>query len=53
MIDDIIALMYAHPRVYVDIGVIVYTQPDFDGYLEELVRNGYGTRILFGSDQMV
>lgn len=27
MIDDLLALMYAHPQVYVDVGVIVYTQP--------------------------
>lgn len=27
MLDDLLALMYAHPQVYVEIGVIVYTQP--------------------------
>lgn len=53
LIDDMMALMYAHPQVYVDMGVIVFTQPDFDAYLEKLVRNGYGKRVLFGSDQMV
>ena len=53
MIDDMLALLYAHPQVHVDIGVIVYTQPDFDAYLETLVRNGFGKRVMFGSDQMV
>ena len=27
MLDDTLALLYAHPQVYLDIGVIVYTQP--------------------------
>jgi predicted TIM-barrel fold metal-dependent hydrolase len=27
MIDDRLALLYAHPQVHVDVGVLVYTQP--------------------------
>jgi uncharacterized Zn-finger protein len=27
MLDDLLAVPYAHPQVYVDIGVIVFTQP--------------------------
>ena len=27
MLDDTLALLYAHPQVYVDTGVIFYTQP--------------------------
>ncbi len=55
MLDDTLAVMYAHPQVYVGIGVIVHTQPRdaFYRYLEALVDAGYGKRILFGSDQMV
>ncbi len=53
MIDDLLALMYAHPQVYVGIGVIVYSQPDFLDYLGRIVRAGYGKRVMFGSDQMV
>jgi predicted TIM-barrel fold metal-dependent hydrolase len=55
MIDDLLALMYAHPQVYVDTGVIVYTQPraDFYDYIGRIVTAGFGKRILFGSDQMV
>jgi predicted TIM-barrel fold metal-dependent hydrolase len=49
------ALLYAHPQVYLDTGVIVYTQPrpTFYRYLQSLVDAGFGERIMFGSDQMV
>jgi predicted TIM-barrel fold metal-dependent hydrolase len=55
MIDDLLALMYAHPQVYVDVGVIVYTQPRaaFYRYLERIEEAGFGKRVMFGSDQMV
>ena len=54
-IDEMIAILYAHPQVYVDIGVIDWTRPraEFHRYLQRLVESGYGKRILFGSDQMV
>lgn len=55
MADAMIALMYAHPQVYVDLGVINWTRPvaDFHDYLKRLVQAGFGKRIMFGSDQMV
>ena len=55
MIDQMIGLLYAHPQVYVDVGVINWTQPraEFHRYLRRLVEAGYGKRIMFGSDQMV
>jgi predicted TIM-barrel fold metal-dependent hydrolase len=55
MADDMIALLYAHPQVYVDTGVIDYVLPraEFHRYLRRLVEAGFGKRILFGSDQMV
>ena len=55
MLDDLLALMYAHPQVYVGIGVIVYTQPRpaFYRFLQGVTDAGYGDRIMFGSDQMV
>ncbi len=55
MLDDTLALLYAHPQVYVDLGVIIYTQPPaaFHRYLKALVEAGFGNRIMFGSDQMV
>jgi hypothetical protein len=55
MADAMIALMYAHPQVYVDLGVIDWTRPvkDFHDYLRRLIQAGFGKRIMFGSDQMV
>jgi predicted TIM-barrel fold metal-dependent hydrolase len=55
MADRMIALLYAHPQVYVDTAVIDFTQPraEFHRYLQRLVEGGYGKRIMFGSDQMV
>lgn len=55
MIDDLLALLYNHPQVYVDTGVIVYTQPRaaFNSYLQRIADAGFGKRILFGSDQMI
>ncbi len=55
MLDDLLALMYAHPQVYVDIGVIVYTLPRdaFYHYMEGIFTAGFGKRVMFGSDQMV
>jgi predicted TIM-barrel fold metal-dependent hydrolase len=55
MADRMIALMYAHPQVYVETGVIDHAFPrsQFHGYLKRLVDAGFGKRIMFGSDQMV
>jgi predicted TIM-barrel fold metal-dependent hydrolase len=54
MIDDLLALLYAHPQAYVDVGLIVYAQPRaaFYRYLERIVEAGFESRIMFGSDQM-
>ena len=55
LLDDMMALLYAHPQVYVEVGVIVVTRPrtDFYRYLRALVDAGFEDRIMFGSDQMV
>jgi predicted TIM-barrel fold metal-dependent hydrolase len=54
-LNEMIALLYAYPWVYVDIGVIDWTQPrgEFERYVRTLVDAGYSRRIMFGSDQMV
>jgi len=54
-LDDMKALMYAHPQVYVETGVIDWLLPTkgFHNYLKELVDSGFGNRIMFGTDQMV
>ncbi|MBN8808228.1 MAG: amidohydrolase family protein [Sphingomonas sp.] len=53
--DDMIALLYAHPQVYVDTGIIDYAFPraEFHAYLKRLVDAGFARRIMFGSDQMI
>lgn len=55
MIDDMIAMLYAYPQLYVDLGVISYILPkkEFYSYLRRMVNAGFGKRIMFGSDQMV
>ena len=55
MLDDMLATLYTHPQLYVDVGAIVYVLPkkEFYFYLERLVNAGFGKRIMFGSDNMV
>ncbi len=55
MLDDLLALMYAHPHVYVEVGVVVHTipRPAFYRFLKGITDAGYGNRVMFGSDQMV
>jgi uncharacterized protein len=55
MLEDLRALLFAHPQVYVDIGGIVYSEPRaaFYRFLQGIVEAGYGERVMFGSDQMV
>ena len=53
--DDVKALMYMYPNLYVDIAVLnwVLPQDEFEEYLKTLITAGFGNRILFGTDQMV
>ena len=53
--EDVKALMYMHPNVYVDIAVLnwILPQEEFENYLKALIAAGFGNRILFGTDQMV
>lgn len=55
MIDDLKALLYTHPQVYVDLGIICYAFPkeEFYDYLKAIVKAGFEKRICFGSDQMI
>jgi uncharacterized protein len=54
-IEDVKALMYMHPNVYVDIAVLnwILPQEEIENYLKALFDAGFGNRILFGTDQMV
>jgi uncharacterized protein len=55
MLDDLLAVMWTHPQVYVDVGIISYGLPraGFHDYLRRIVEAGFGKRVMFGSDQMV
>jgi predicted TIM-barrel fold metal-dependent hydrolase len=48
------AIMSVYPQVYADLSVINWILPreEFHSYLRELMRAGFGKRLLFGSDQM-
>jgi len=48
------AIMSVYPQVYADLSVINWALPreEFHAYLRELMRAGFGQRLLFGSDQM-
>lgn len=55
MLDDLLALMFAHPQVHVEVGVIVNVIPRaaFYRFLRGITDAGYGNRVMFGSDQMI
>jgi predicted TIM-barrel fold metal-dependent hydrolase len=55
MLDDLLAVLYAHPQVYVDTGAIVWGQPRaaFYRHLQGIVDAGFAKRVMFGSDQIV
>lgn len=54
-VDDVKAMMYEHPNLYVDIGVInwILPQEELNTYLKSLINSGFGDRIMYGTDQMV
>lgn len=55
LVDEMIALMYAHPQVYVDVAGNDWGYPRAHFYrqLRKLIEAGLGERIMWGSDQMV
>lgn len=54
-LEDMKAMMYAHPQLYIDVSAIDWILPkaEFFNFLKGLVDSGFGKRIMFGSDQMV
>ncbi|WP_418602996.1 amidohydrolase family protein [Hwangdonia sp.] len=54
-LEDMKALMYAHPQVYVEVGVIAWALPrkEFHNFLKGLIDAGQGKKIMFGTDQMI
>jgi len=55
LVDEMIALLYSHPQVYVDIAQNNWGFPraHFYAQLKRLVDAGFARRIMWGSDQMV
>ena len=50
-LDSTVALLYAHPNVYVDLGALqAAPRPAYNRHLRGLVESGFGGRIVFGSD---
>lgn len=53
-LESMIALLYAHPNVYVDTGGLqsdrIVPRAAYYRYLQSLVESGFGKRIMFGSD---
>jgi uncharacterized protein len=49
------AIMSVYPQVYADLATINWIIPreEFHKYLKDLIRAGFGKRLMFGSDQMV
>jgi uncharacterized protein len=54
-VDDMIAMLYSYPQVYVDVAQNDWGFPRkyFQAQLRRLVEAGFGKRILFGSDEMI
>jgi predicted TIM-barrel fold metal-dependent hydrolase len=54
-VKGMIALMSAHPQLYVGISAIEWYLPrvEFHKYLRRLVEAGFAKRIMFGSDEMI
>lgn len=55
LVDEMIAILYTYPQVYVDIGGNTWPYPRafFYAQLKKFIDAGFGKRIMFGSDQMV
>lgn len=55
MLDDLLALLFTYPQVYVELSMAanVETRPAYYRFLRGIVEAGYADRVMFGSDQMV
>lgn len=54
MLDRMLALLFQHPQVYVDVAILGHAQimprAAFHRYLCSLVENGFGRRVMYGTD---
>ena len=55
LIDEMLALLFYHPQINVDVGVISWQLPraEFHRYLRRFIDAGLGKRVMFGSDQLL
>ncbi|MBA4159900.1 MAG: amidohydrolase family protein [Gemmatimonadetes bacterium] len=55
LVDEMIAVLFSHPQVYVDIAQNNWGFPreHFYAQLKRLVDAGFAKRIMWGSDQMI
>jgi uncharacterized protein len=55
MIDELLAMLWAHPQLYVDISGIVtdLNRNAFYSFLKKIIEPGFCNRIMFGSDSMI
>jgi len=53
-LEETIGILNVYPQVYADTSAIdwINSQEEFSAYFKQLVRAGFGKRIMFGSDQM-
>jgi uncharacterized protein len=54
MVDQMIAMMFTYPNLYVDVACNDWLMPraQFYGQLKQMIDAGFEKRIMFGSDQM-
>jgi uncharacterized protein len=54
-LGDLIALLFSHPQVYVEVSMLANVEPraGFYRYLQGIADAGYVDRLMFGSDQMI
>ena len=52
MVDELLALLWHNPNVYVDVGhlQIAISRAEYYAYLRRIVDAGFGDRVMFGSD---
>ena len=53
--ESTLAILHMYPQVYIDVAVMDWGMPREQFYtnLQNLIRAGFGKRIMFGTDQMV
>jgi predicted TIM-barrel fold metal-dependent hydrolase len=55
LVDEMIAMMFTHPNLYVDIACNNWLNPraQFYDHLKRMIDAGFEKRIMFGSDQII